>query len=288
MNIRLSYIIPSFNQGQRLAAVCKAIARRQDEEVIVVDGGSTDGSEAVLADLKHRGLVTTVISEPDKGMVHASNKGMLAAHGTLVKIILPPDLYWYAGIRSGLEWMLAHPEVDLLGTEGASVSWERPDPIHASDTKTEYRRYREQGVPFSFSGSGMLIRRNSLPLLGLFNTGLVRSDAEYSLRQTSGRAIVGWYTGYTWARMPEARKISKARLIRETEALNKYHAIMTPNAQSFIDDQPFTRKLRSLLAPIARAITSKASPKAIPEADRLRIVEQWLIEANQTHPGRFL
>ncbi|HOW26148.1 MAG TPA: glycosyltransferase family 2 protein [Bacteroidales bacterium] len=48
-----------------------------DFEYIIIDGGSTDGSEAVIKD--SAGKITYWISEPDKGIYNAMNKGILKA-----------------------------------------------------------------------------------------------------------------------------------------------------------------------------------------------------------------
>ncbi len=48
-------------------------------EFIVIDGGSSDGSAVLLE--KYAGHITYAISEPDKGIYNAMNKGIGHAHG---------------------------------------------------------------------------------------------------------------------------------------------------------------------------------------------------------------
>jgi glycosyltransferase involved in cell wall biosynthesis len=51
-------------------------------EYVVIDGGSTDGTKAIIEKYRHR--LTTYRSEPDKGIYDAMNKGLALAKGDYV------------------------------------------------------------------------------------------------------------------------------------------------------------------------------------------------------------
>lgn len=59
----------------------------QDYEWITIDGGSTDGTPAYLGDLK-----TNYISEPDKGIYDAMNKGIERAKGQYILFLNAGDM----------------------------------------------------------------------------------------------------------------------------------------------------------------------------------------------------
>lgn len=61
-------------------------------EYIIIDGGSTDGSLDIIK--KHADKIDTWISEPDKGLYDAMNKGLRAASGDLVWFINAGDLIY--------------------------------------------------------------------------------------------------------------------------------------------------------------------------------------------------
>ena len=60
-------------------------------EYIVIDGGSTDGTTEIIK--KYDGNITKWISEPDKGLYDAMNKGIRLAKGDIIGILNCDDIY---------------------------------------------------------------------------------------------------------------------------------------------------------------------------------------------------
>jgi len=71
----VTIVTPSLNQGRYLRSAIDSVLAQDypSIEYIVIDGGSTDGSRAILASYAHR---LTFISEPDGGQAQAINKGL--------------------------------------------------------------------------------------------------------------------------------------------------------------------------------------------------------------------
>jgi glycosyltransferase involved in cell wall biosynthesis len=77
----ISIIIATYNAGRHLQACLDSIAALQlpDVEVVAVDGGSSDDTVSIL---QHAGMpALRWISEPDKGIYDALNKGARMARG---------------------------------------------------------------------------------------------------------------------------------------------------------------------------------------------------------------
>lgn len=62
-----------------------------DIEYVIVDGGSTDGSVNIIEE--YSGEISKIISEPDKGIYDAMNKGIQIATGEAVCMLNSDDLY---------------------------------------------------------------------------------------------------------------------------------------------------------------------------------------------------
>lgn len=93
-NRPLVTIITIVYNGEKHLADCIDSVRRQNYshlQYIIVDGGSTDGTLAVVAG--NRDVVTDVISEKDEGISDAFNKGILRAKGEIIGLINTDD--WY-------------------------------------------------------------------------------------------------------------------------------------------------------------------------------------------------
>lgn len=64
-------------------------------EYIVVDGASTDASTEVIEG--YRGRIARFISEPDRGIAHAFNKGIAASAGEWILLLNAGDSFTHAG-----------------------------------------------------------------------------------------------------------------------------------------------------------------------------------------------
>lgn len=77
----LSIITINYNNKQGLIQTIESVVNQtwKDFEYLVVDGGSTDGSKDVIT--QHINDLTYWVSEPDKGIYNAMNKGIEMATG---------------------------------------------------------------------------------------------------------------------------------------------------------------------------------------------------------------
>lgn len=77
----LSIITINYNNLEGLERTFESVFNQtyQEFEYIVIDGGSTDGSRSFIEETKNK--FDYWVSEPDKGIYNAMNKGILAAKG---------------------------------------------------------------------------------------------------------------------------------------------------------------------------------------------------------------
>ena len=129
MASRISIIIPSYQHADTLLACLKSVfgQTRKPDEVIVVDDGSTDDTQAVLAPFREQGV--TVIAQENRGSNPARNVGFKASSGDWVMfcdadVVMRPDMleklsaaldehadasYAYSGFQFAWKQMPSYP-----------------------------------------------------------------------------------------------------------------------------------------------------------------------------------
>lgn len=90
----ISVITINYNDCNGLRATIESVISQtyQEYEFIVIDGGSTDGSVDVLKE--HSNSITYWVSEKDKGIYHAMNKGVAQAHGEFCLFMNSGDRFY--------------------------------------------------------------------------------------------------------------------------------------------------------------------------------------------------
>lgn len=196
--IKLSYVITTRNKLLYLKEVMKRLLEnvQADEEIVVADGESTDGTVEYLKDLYEQGKIHQFISEPDKGEAHGYNKCLLMARGELIKIITDDDTFYYPEIQKCKHFMLKNRDMDVVSGNTAGISLEQPNRASLlTECENNYRDWQTNGDSVWFIGLPLMIRRSSLSLTGLFFTGFIQVDTEYSLRITSLKHVnIAWNT----------------------------------------------------------------------------------------------
>lgn len=94
--MKVSIITPCLNSAKTIRQAIESVLNQtyQNIEYIVVDGGSTDSTLDIIKEYqpKFHGRMR-VISEKDKGIYDAMNKGIRLTHGGLIGIVNSDDYY---------------------------------------------------------------------------------------------------------------------------------------------------------------------------------------------------
>ena len=90
---KVSIITACFNSEQTIRKTFDSIINQtlKDVQWVVVDGGSSDGTLSFLKGLTMKNLI--IISEKDKGVYDAMNKGIELAEGSVVHFLNSDDHY---------------------------------------------------------------------------------------------------------------------------------------------------------------------------------------------------
>ena len=110
--LTITVITVCFNSAATIADTLRSVAEQNHAAVehIVVDGGSKDGTLEIIAGTPNR--IARLVSEPDRGIYDAMNKGLAMATGDVVGFLNSDDVYADAETLSEIVRVFADPEVE--------------------------------------------------------------------------------------------------------------------------------------------------------------------------------
>lgn len=96
--MRITVITVNYNDAEGLKKTIRSVIGQgfDDMEHIVVDGGSSDGSVDVIK--RYEKHISAWVSERDKGIYNAMNKGVGMAHGDYVNFMNSGDVYYSSDV----------------------------------------------------------------------------------------------------------------------------------------------------------------------------------------------
>jgi glycosyltransferase len=191
--MKLSLITVTFNSAVTLRDTINTVRcqKVEDLEYIVIDGGSSDETLKLLSESED--VVSRWISEPDKGIYDAMNKGVKLATGDVIGFLHADDRFSCDTILKQVIHQFSSGNVDFLYGDLEYISTSQPHKV---------LRYWQSGV---FSTSRLkwgwmpphptvYFKKNLLDKIGLFDTTYsIAADYEWMLRCLSQPGLKVFY-----------------------------------------------------------------------------------------------
>lgn len=134
MSPKLSIITVNLNNAPGLRKTIESVLCQtfSDYEYIIIDGGSTDGSLDVVKE--YAAKITYWVSEPDKGIYNAMNKGILQSKGEYIQFLNSGDCFISNSILESVKSNLLGEEIIygngiLLFKDGSSRVYSTPEKL---------------------------------------------------------------------------------------------------------------------------------------------------------------
>ena len=123
--VDVSVVMPSLNQAEYIERSIRSVLDQETEaslELIVMDGGSKDGTLEILSRLavEAQGRLRWY-SEADHGPAHAVNKAMAKASGEIIGWLNADDLYTPGAIQRAVKAMQENPQWYMLYGQGEHI-----------------------------------------------------------------------------------------------------------------------------------------------------------------------
>lgn len=121
---KITVVTPVYNQVQYLEQTIVSIINQSypNLEYIIIDGGSTDGTLDIIQ--KYDKYLTYWVSEPDKGMYHAIQKGFDKSTGEIMCWLNSDDVFFDKCLFVIADIFNNHPEVEWFSGKSASIDAE--------------------------------------------------------------------------------------------------------------------------------------------------------------------
>lgn len=250
---KISLITACFNSEKTVGDTIKSvnIQTYNDIEHVIVDGNSDDRTVEIAKELAARNPV--IVSEPDKGIYDAFNKGLNIASGEIIGFINSDDLYIDADVVSEVMAVFEDPTVDGCFADLVYVSPENTKKVKrvwksAALSSRDYERGLIPAHPTVF------LRREIYERFGNFDLSLMlAADYEFLLRVFYKGGINSRYVPRVWVRMRSGGATgnnlkSIARQNREIRTAQRKHGLPCSPA-IFFATKAVDRLLQILRAP---------------------------------------
>lgn len=138
---KISIVIPSYNKGKYIGATLSSIINQKypNLEVIIQDGGSTDGTLEIIKRFgKRYPKIIRWESKKDKGQTDAINKGLKKAGGKVLTYLNADDIYKKGTLQRVGGYFARHHKVLWVAGKGETIDG---DGRESSEWAADYKNF---------------------------------------------------------------------------------------------------------------------------------------------------
>lgn len=183
--MKISIITATFNSGKTVRDTLESVLRQtfRDIEYIIVDGASTDDTLDAVREYEPKfGGRLRWISEPDRGIYDAMNKGLAMATGEVVGILNSDDFFSSDEVLEHVADALSNSEIDAVYGD---IHFVRDDDLTKCVRYYSSKRFRRWQMRMGFMPAhpSFYCRRSVYERYGVFDPSFrISADFELLLR----------------------------------------------------------------------------------------------------------
>ncbi len=180
--MKITIVTVVYNGADTIEGTLKSVISQTYKNIqyIVIDGGSTDGTLDIVN--RYMDKIDVFISEPDKGIYDAMNKGIAMATGSVIGLLNADDVYQNEMVLQKVADCLKFSNVDACYADLVYVS--------PNDTNRVLRYWKSRDYEQGLFLSGWMpahptfyVKRTIYERFGLFDLNYkLQSDFELTLR----------------------------------------------------------------------------------------------------------
>lgn len=198
---KLTLLTACYNSTGTVADTLRSVNAQDYPEIehIIIDGASKDNTVEICQTVGTR--ITKIVSEPDKGIYDAYNKGLTHATGEIIGFINSDDYYAAPGVASRVMQAFEDPSIDAVHADLVYV--------HPTDTHVVERHWHSKPISRKALSSGFIpahptvfLRREVYDRVGNFDLSYrLAADYEFLLRTFYTHEVRSLYIPEIWVRM---------------------------------------------------------------------------------------
>ena len=198
---KLTLLTACYNSAATVGDTLKSVNAQDfaDIEHIIIDGASRDDTVAICE--REGTRITKIVSEPDKGIYDAYNKGLAHATGEIIGFINSDDYYATDTVCSQVMRAFENPDIDVVHADLVYV--------HPEHTDQNERHWKSKPITRSALQKGFIpahptvfVRRDVYDRVGNFDlTYKLAADYEFLLRTFYTHEVKSAYIPEIWVRM---------------------------------------------------------------------------------------
>ena len=125
--MKISIITACLNGAKTIHGTLRSVLSQTwpDVEHIIIDGASTDDTLEIIRGCSAR--VSRLISEPDKGIYDAMNKGLTVASGQVVAFLNADDMYSHSRVLARVAKIMEGEQLDAVYGDAEFFHPDYPD-----------------------------------------------------------------------------------------------------------------------------------------------------------------
>ena len=176
--MKVSIITTSYNSAATIADTLNSVREQDypDIEHIIIDGKSTDKTVQIVETFPH---VAKLISEKDKGIYDAMNKGLNLVTGNIIAILNSDDIYSNSSVISKVVNCFAKSETETIFGDLQYVSEKDLNKVIRTWRSGHFKK-KNFYYGWMPPHPAFFVRKEVYEKVGLFNTEL-KSAADYEM-----------------------------------------------------------------------------------------------------------
>jgi len=191
--MKVSIITSCYNREKTIRGAIESVLAQDYPKIeyIIIDGASKDNSLNIIQEYKDK--ITKIVSEPDKGMYEAINKGIRMATGDIIGLVHSDDFLYSPKTISHIVNRFNETQADFLYGDGLFVNAENTDKVVRNWIGGDYRLWKVKHGWLPLHPT-CYIRREVMMKRGLYNESYkIAADSDLLFRYLLGGDLTVTY-----------------------------------------------------------------------------------------------